>query len=71
MGSKKRPFYRMSYSNAVDWLVENKIPLKKKIDGKDVDILPFPWVKTSEQCKKKLLWNNLINLVSFIDILKK
>ena len=39
----KRPFYRMSYSNAVDWLVENKIPLKKKIDGKDVDILPFPW----------------------------
>jgi asparaginyl-tRNA synthetase len=38
-----RPFHRMSYSNAVDWLVENKIPLKKKIDGKEVDILPFPW----------------------------
>jgi len=39
----KRPFHRMSYSDAVDWLVENKIPLKKKIDGQDVDILPFPW----------------------------
>ncbi|MDR0927368.1 MAG: asparagine--tRNA ligase [Ignavibacteria bacterium] len=38
-----RPFYRMSYSDAVDWLVENKIPLKQKIDGRDVDILPFPW----------------------------
>jgi asparaginyl-tRNA synthetase len=38
-----RPFHRMSYSDAVDWLVENKIPLKKKIDGKEVDILPFPW----------------------------
>lgn len=39
----RRPFHRMSYSDAVDWLVENKIPLKKKIDGKDVDVLPFPW----------------------------
>lgn len=39
----KRPFYRMSYSEAVDWLDANKIPLKKKIDGKEVDILPFPW----------------------------
>ncbi len=39
----KRPFYRMSYTEAVDWLTENKIPMKKKIDGKDVDILPFPW----------------------------
>ena len=39
----KRPFHRMSYSDAVDWLVENKIPLKKKVDGQDVDILPFPW----------------------------
>lgn len=39
----KRPFYRMSYTEAVDWLVANKIPLKKKIDGQDVDILPFPW----------------------------
>ncbi len=39
----KRPFYRMSYTEAVDWLAENKIPLKKKIDGKEVDIIPFPW----------------------------
>ncbi|MFP4369856.1 MAG: asparagine--tRNA ligase [Candidatus Kapaibacterium sp.] len=39
----KRPFYRMSYTEAVDWLAENKIPLKKKVDGEDVDILPFPW----------------------------
>ena len=39
----KRPFYRMSYSEAVDWLHKNYIPLKKKIDGQEVDILPFPW----------------------------
>ena len=39
----RRPFHRMSYSDAVDWLVENKIPLKKKIDGQEVDVLPFPW----------------------------
>ncbi len=39
----RRPFYRMSYTEAVDWLAANKIPLRKKIDGQDVDILPFPW----------------------------
>lgn len=39
----RRPFYRMSYTEAVDWLVANNIPLRKKIDGKDVDITPFPW----------------------------
>lgn len=39
----KRPFYRMSYTEAVDWLVAHKIPLKKLIDGKEVDIHPFPW----------------------------
>ncbi len=39
----KRPFYRMSYTEAVDWLTANKIPLKKKVDGQEVDILPFPW----------------------------
>ncbi len=39
----KRPFYRMSYSEAVEWLHKNNIPLKKKIDGQEVDILPFPW----------------------------
>ena len=39
----KRPFYRMSYTEAVQWLNDNNIPLRKKIDGQDVDILPFPW----------------------------
>ncbi len=39
----KRPFYRLSYDEAVKWLQDNKIPLKKKVDGKEVEILPFPW----------------------------
>ena len=39
----KRPFYRMSYTEAVDWLIANKIPMKKNIDGLEVDIHPFPW----------------------------
>ncbi|MFA6571168.1 MAG: asparagine--tRNA ligase [Bacteroidota bacterium] len=39
----KRPFNRMSYTEAVDWLHAHNIPLKKKIDGQEVDILPFPW----------------------------
>ncbi|TAL69562.1 MAG: asparagine--tRNA ligase [Bacteroidetes bacterium] len=39
----KRPFYRISYTEAVDYLHKNNIPLKKKVDGQDVDILPFPW----------------------------
>lgn len=38
----KRPFYRMSYTDAVTWLNENKIPLIQKIDNKDVES-PFPW----------------------------
>lgn len=37
-----RPFHRMSYTEAVDWLQKNNIPLIKKIDGKDVEV-PFPW----------------------------
>jgi len=37
-----RPFHRLSYTEAVDWLNKNNIPLIKKIDGKDVEI-PFPW----------------------------
>jgi len=36
-------FPRMSYTEAVDWLNENDIPLIQKIDGKDVEIRPFPW----------------------------
>ncbi|MFH1049559.1 MAG: asparagine--tRNA ligase [bacterium] len=39
----KRPFYRISYTEAVDWLITNKIPLKKNIEGQEVDIHPFPW----------------------------
>jgi len=39
----KRPFNRMSYTEAVDWLIKNDIPLIKKIDGEDVEIRPFPW----------------------------
>lgn len=38
----KRPFYRMSYTEAVEWLNKNNVPLIKKIDGKDV-AMPFPW----------------------------
>lgn len=40
----KRPFYRMSYTEAVDWLIKNKIPLiQKDEEGKEVHIHPFPW----------------------------
>lgn len=38
----KRPFYRMSYSEAVDWLQKNNVPIIRKIDGRDVEE-PFPW----------------------------
>ncbi len=38
----KRPFYRMSYTEAVDWLQKNNVPLIQKIDGRDVES-PFPW----------------------------
>jgi len=36
-------FPRMSYTEAVEWLNANDIPLTKKVDGKDVEIRPFPW----------------------------
>jgi len=40
----KRPFYRMSYTEAVDWLVENKVPLVvKHPNGREEEIIPFPW----------------------------
>ncbi|MDQ1266416.1 MAG: asparaginyl-tRNA synthetase [Bacteroidota bacterium] len=38
----RRPFYRMSYTEAVDWLQKNNVPLIKKVDGQDVEE-PFPW----------------------------
>ncbi len=38
----KRPFYRISYSEAVEWLQKNKVPIIRKIDGRDVES-PFPW----------------------------
>lgn len=38
----KRPFYRMSYTEAVEWVQKNKVPLIKKIDGQDVE-MEFPW----------------------------
>lgn len=38
----RRPFHRMSYDDAVDWLQKNNIPLKKKVDNQEIEI-PFPW----------------------------
>ena len=38
----KGNFPRMSYTDAVAWLQENKIPLIRKEDGKDVEY-EFPW----------------------------
>jgi asparaginyl-tRNA synthetase len=38
----RRPFHRMSYDDAVEWLQKNNIPLKKKVDNQEVEV-PFPW----------------------------
>ena len=38
----KRPFHRMTYTEAVDWLNENNVPIIRKVEGKDVEE-PFPW----------------------------
>jgi asparaginyl-tRNA synthetase len=38
----KRPFYRMTYTEAVEWLNRNNIPLIRKVGDKEVEE-PFPW----------------------------
>jgi asparaginyl-tRNA synthetase len=39
----RRPFYRMSYTEAVDWLNKNNVKLnKKQADGSEIQI-DFPW----------------------------
>jgi asparaginyl-tRNA synthetase len=39
----RRPFYRMSYSEAVEWLNKNDVKLnKKQADGSEIQI-DFPW----------------------------
>ncbi len=39
-----RPFYRMSYSEAIERLAAKKVPLIKKLPGgEEQHIVPFPW----------------------------
>lgn len=38
----KRPFYRMTYTEAVEWLNKNNVPLIRKVDGKELEET-FPW----------------------------
>ncbi len=38
----RRPFYRMTYTEAVEWLNKNNVPLIRKVDGKEVEET-FPW----------------------------
>ncbi|MCX7880467.1 MAG: asparagine--tRNA ligase [Ignavibacteria bacterium] len=38
----RRPFYRMTYTEAVDWLNRNNVPIIRKVDGKEIEE-PFPW----------------------------
>jgi len=38
----KRPFYRMTYTEAVEWLNKNNVPLIKKVNGQEVEV-DFPW----------------------------
>ncbi len=33
----KRPFYRMTYTEAVEWLQKNNIPIIRKVDGKEIE----------------------------------
>ncbi|MFN3305731.1 MAG: asparagine--tRNA ligase [Candidatus Kapaibacteriota bacterium] len=38
----KRPFHRMTYTEAVEWLNKHNVPLIRKLDGREVEE-PFPW----------------------------
>ncbi len=38
----RRPFYRMTYTEAVEWLNKNNVPLIRKVAGEEIEE-PFPW----------------------------
>lgn len=38
----RRPFYRMTYTEAVEWLNKNNVPLIRKVGGQEI-AEPFPW----------------------------
>jgi asparaginyl-tRNA synthetase len=38
----RRPFYRLTYTEAVEWLNKNNIPLIRKVGGQEI-AEPFPW----------------------------
>lgn len=38
----KRPFHRMTYTEAVEWLNRNNVPLIKKVNGQEIEV-DFPW----------------------------
>jgi len=38
----RRPFYRITYTEAVEWLNKNNIPLIRKVGGQEI-AEPFPW----------------------------
>ena len=41
--SVKRPFYRLSYTEAVEWLNANNVKLnRKQADGSEIQV-DFPW----------------------------
>jgi len=38
----RRPFYRMTYTEAVEWLNKHNVPLIRKVGGQEIEE-PFPW----------------------------